>query len=274
MLAIGRALMTNPRLLIACTPKFAVTLLIDCSGSMGAGGSVEAPINVARKSAAALSEVLRDLSIPHEILGHTALSSCVDELVKSEKSAGKDFADYSRVTPFHGLVFKAFQESAVPAAVFADVAMQDNLDGEALLWASQRLGARPEKTKLLISISDGLPLAHKANTAELERHLLMTCKTIEARERDGMFLFGIGIGEKRVANFYRNAEVLESVKDLPRAIMAIVEKVLFGLGGKAGDAKAKSLMRGVSIFAGEVWHHRIFFAGLKLRHPSIKTPLH
>jgi len=107
-----------------------------------------------------------------------------------------------------------------------------------VLWAAERLGERPEKTKLLISISDGMPQAHMANTAELERHLLTACKTIEAREREGMILFGIGIGEKRVRHFYKNADVLESVGDLPRAVMGIVEKVMLGLGGRAGEAKA------------------------------------
>ena len=127
--------------------------------------------------------------------------------------------------PFQGLIFKGFNENAVPAAVFTDVSLQDNLDGEAVLWAAQRMSARPEKTKLLISISDGMPQAHMANTAELERHLLTACKSIEAREKDGMVLFGIGIGEKRVRQFYKNAEVLESVGDLPRAVFGIVEKV-------------------------------------------------
>lgn len=41
----------------------------------------------------------------------------------------------------------------------------------------------------------------------------MICQTIETREREGMYLFGIGIGEKRVKNFYKNADVLGSVKD-------------------------------------------------------------
>ena len=134
------------------------------------------------------------------------------------------------MVPFQGYVFKGFNENAVPAAVFSDVALQDNLDGEALLWAAQRLAARPEKTKLLISISDGMPQAHWAKTAELERHLLTVCKAIEAKEGDGMFLFGIGIGEKRVKQFYKNAEVLESVGDLPRAVFGIVERI-------AGDRK-------------------------------------
>ncbi len=208
-------------------PKFAVTLLIDCSGSMSSsvGGRSETHISVARKSAAALSEVLRIIGIPHEILGHTTQSDHVRSLMKSGEIDSKDVGEFSRVTPFQGLIFKGFNENAVPAAVFADIALQDNLDGEALLWAAQRLAARPEKTKLLISISDGLPQAHMANTAELERHLLTVCKTIEATEHDGVILFGIGIGEERVKHFYKNAEVLKSVCDLPRAVFWIVERI-------------------------------------------------
>jgi len=129
--------------------------------------------------------------------------------------SAEDVGEFSRVTPFQGLIFKAFNENADPAAVFSDVALQDNLDGEAILWAAERLAARQEKTKLLISISDGLPQAHLANTGELERHLLTACKVIEAKEHEGMILFGIGIGEKRVRQFYKNADVLGSVGDLP-----------------------------------------------------------
>lgn len=71
----------------------------------------------------------------------------------------------------------------------------------------------------------GLPQTHLANTAELERHLLTVCKTIEAKEHEGMTLFGIGIGEDRVRHFYKNAEVLKSVGELPRAVFKIVEGI-------------------------------------------------
>ena len=164
--------------------------------------------------------------IPHEILGHTTQSDQVRSLINADEILAEDVDEFSRVVPFQGLIFKGFNENAVPAAVFADVSLQDNLDGEALLWAAQRLAARPEKTKLLISISDGMPQAHWAKTAELERHLLTVCKAIEAKEGEGMFLFGIGIGEKRVRQFYKNAEVLESVGDLPRAVFGIVERMV------------------------------------------------
>ena len=221
-------------------PKFAVSLLIDCSGSMSSmGGARESHISIARKSAAALSEVLRSIGIPHEILGHTTQSDQVRSLINADEILAEDVDEFSRIVPFQGLIFKGFNENAVPAAVFADVALQDNLDGEALLWAAQRLAARPEKTKLLISISDGMPQAHWAKTAELERHLLTVCKMIEAREGEGMFLFGIGIGEKRVRHFYKNAEVLESIGDLPRAVFGIVERICRFDGSFVGEVGHK-----------------------------------
>jgi cobalamin biosynthesis protein CobT len=208
-------------------PKAAVSLLIDCSGSMkSAGTGGEPPIILARKAAAALSEVLRGLSIPHEIVGHTTFSDDVDALIKNGEINPEDIDDFSRFVPFRGYVFKGFEESAAPASAFSNVEMQDNLDGEALLWAVQRLAARRERTKICISISDGMPHATMSNCAELERHLLTTCKQIEAREDEGLFLFGLGIGEERVRQFYRKAAVLHKVEELPAVVLGIVERTL------------------------------------------------
>ena len=78
---------------------------------------------------------------------------------------------FSPLVPFKGYVFKGFEEKTPTAAVFSDIKLAGNLDGEAVLWAVQRLAARREKTKLVIVICDGLPCAETANTAELERHL-------------------------------------------------------------------------------------------------------
>jgi cobalamin biosynthesis protein CobT len=210
--------------------KVAVSLLIDCSGSMSSGGGKEAPITLARKSATALSEVLRNLHIPHEIVGHTTFSDEVEGMLKSGEIRPDDVGQFSRFTPFRGYVFKSFEESVVPASAFSRIDMQDNVDGEALLWAVQRLSVRRERTKICISISDGMPHATMSNSAELERHLLTTCKQIEARESEGVFLFGLGLGEDRVRGFYRNADVLKTVEDLPNVVLGIVERVLARLG--------------------------------------------
>ena len=216
-------------------PKVAVSLLIDCSGSMSSCGPCgESRIQLARKAAAALSEVLRSLSIPHEIIGHTSQTEKVEEMEENGEFTPTDCVNFSRITPFQGYMFKSFEENKAPASIFSDVAMQDNLDGEAVLWAVQRLAARQEKTKICISISDGMPLASYSNPAELERHLFLTCKQIEARESEGLFLFGLGIGEERVRQFYKNADVITTVSELPKAVLGIVEHVLGKLVGTLG----------------------------------------
>ncbi len=115
-------------------------------------------------------------------------------------------------------------------ALFAPFEMAENLDGEAVLWAAKRLDARPERTKILVVISDGLPAASDSNVGELERHLLTGCRTLEAREDEGVFLHGIGIGVERVREFYRNAEVIQEVAELPGAVVGVVERVLVGVG--------------------------------------------
>ena len=79
-----------------------------------------------------------------------------------------------------------------------------------------------------------MPAASYSNLDELERHLYLVCKQIEAREAEGLFLFGLGIGEERVRKFYKNADVLKSVADLPKTVLGIVEQVLAKLVGTLG----------------------------------------
>jgi cobaltochelatase CobT len=108
--------------------------------------------------------------------------------------------------------------------------MAENLDGEAVLWAAKRLEARTVGTKVLLVISDGLPAAADSNIGELERHLLGVCRTLGAREAEGVHLCGIGVGEERVREFYRNCEVIKEIEDLPGALVGVVGRVLVGAG--------------------------------------------
>lgn len=209
-------------------PKVAVSLLLDCSGSMTKHEEGQpSRIKVAIRAAAALSAAMRELNIPHEILGHTT------HLVNERKTPEPDLENFSRFAPFRGFTFKLFEENAEPCCLFSQFDMMENLDGEAVLWAARRLEARPEKTRVLIVVSDGLPSATHSNTGELERHLLTVCRTLEAQEEQGMHLHAIGIGEERVKSFYRNAEVIDDVSELPKAVMNVVERTMLGVGTMA-----------------------------------------
>ena len=216
-------------------PKVAVSMLIDCSGSMtqkGADGKTN--IKLATEAACCLSEVMRALNIPHEIIGHTTHTTKVDKMMKSGDLPPEEIPHFSRVVPFRGYMFKSFEEKVPPTAVFSGFTMEDNLDGEALLWSVSRLGARKERTKLCISISDGLPAAELSQRPELERHLYSICKQIEAREKENLFLFGIGIGEELVKKFFKHSHILNKIEDLPTCVLGIVEHVLIELVGTLG----------------------------------------
>ena len=209
------------RLEVRRDPKIAISLLVDCSGSMSGD-----KIGLARASACCLSEVMRQLNVPHEIVGHT---TC-DGLAPSEVSKD-DRRDYSRFVPFRGYVFKEFRENRTPTSLYAPFDMESNLDGEAVMWALTRLAARPEKTKICVVLSDSLPMASLSDTGELERHLYTVCKRAEAHQENGLFLIGLGIAVKRVREFYRNAVVLNAVDGLPKAVLGIVESVLGQMAG-------------------------------------------
>ena len=200
----------------------AVSLLIDCSGSMSG-----AKIDLARKAACCLSEVMSALQIPHEILGHTAGVLGGGDF---ELPADVDPGEFSRVLPAVLYEYKRFQDKSVPASVFSEVDLDDNLDGEAVQIALQRLAVRRERTKICIVLSDSAPMCEGSVTDELERHLLVVNKAAEHREREGLFLCGIGIQSPRVREFYRNAEVLNEIGDLPQAVLGIVEKILTKVG--------------------------------------------
>jgi len=211
------------RLEVRRDPKVAVSLLLDCSGSMSGE-----KIALARDAACCLSEVMRALNVPHEILGHTT-----DE-IRAPGVPAEIMRDYSRFVPFKGLIFKEFGESRTPTNLFTETFMEANLDGEAVLWAISRLAKRPERTKLCVVLSDGMPAASLSSTPELERHLYTVCKRAEAKEREGLFLVGLGITQERVREFYKNAVVINAVEELPRAVLGIVEAVLARVVGTLG----------------------------------------
>jgi cobalamin biosynthesis protein CobT len=230
-------------------PKVAVEIVLDCSGSMNRnteGKAKQTYLSMARKAATALSAVMSNLNIPHEIVGHTTFSKGVKKMnpdvvkqddgsvlvtIDGEAAAiqrndkTKHVGSFSRYVPFKGYVFKPFNEKRRPVAVFSKVEQEDNLDGEAILWAAKRLANRSEKTKILVVISDAQPDALMSNAAELERHLLTVTRQIESKEKDGLHLCALGMDEK-VHKFFKNAQVLDSMECLPDAMMKMVENIL------------------------------------------------
>src|SRR4029079_2345214 len=79
--------------------------------------------------------------------------------------------------------------------------LKENIDGEALLWAQQRLIGRPEQRKLLMMISTGAPVDDSTLSVNpgnyLERHLRAVIELIEERSPVELLVIGIGDAGKR-----------------------------------------------------------------------------
>jgi cobaltochelatase CobT len=98
--------------------------------------------------------------------------------------------------------------------------LKDNIDGEALLWAHERLLARNEQRRILMVISDGVPLDEATLSANpggyLEQHLRNVVKWVE--RHSSVELVAIGIGHD-VTDFYERAVAIPNVEQLGNAMI-------------------------------------------------------
>lgn len=98
--------------------------------------------------------------------------------------------------------------------------LKENIDGEALVWAHDRLMARPEQRRILMVISDGAPVDDATLSANppsyLEHHLRHVIEWIETRSP--VELVAIGIGHD-VTRYYRRAVTIVDVEQLGGTMM-------------------------------------------------------
>jgi cobaltochelatase CobT len=97
--------------------------------------------------------------------------------------------------------------------------LKENIDGEALLWAHDRMLARPEQRKILMVISDGAPVDDSTLNVNignyLERHLRQVIDEIE--NRSPVELIAIGIGHD-VTRYYKRAVTIVDAEQLGGAM--------------------------------------------------------
>ena len=196
-----------------------VTLLIDNSGSMRGR-----PITVAAMSADILARTLERCGVKVEILGFTTRSwkggQSREQWVNDEKPQNP-----GRINDLRHIVYKAADTPWRRARknlglMLREGLLKENIDGEALLWAHQRLLARPEQRRILMVISDGAPVDDATLSANpgnyLERHLREVINWIETRSE--VELTAIGIGHD-VTRYYRRAVTLIDAEELGGTMM-------------------------------------------------------
>ena len=96
-----------------------------------------------------------------------------------------------------------------------DGVLKENIDGEALIWASQRLKSRSEKRKILLVISDGTPVDDSTNSNNefdiLNNHLHQTIQRLEKHSKIEIAAIGIG---HNVGDFYHNSITVKNIEEL------------------------------------------------------------
>jgi len=120
--------------------------------------------------------------------------------------------------------------------------LKENIDGEALLWAHQRLMARPEQRKIMMMISDGAPVDDSTLSVNpgnyLERHLRGVIDLIETRSP--VELLAIGIGHD-VTRYYRRAVTIVDAEELAGAmteqLASLFEEEGRGRGSRNGNMR-------------------------------------
>ena len=191
-----------------------VTLLIDNSGSMRGR-----PISIAAISADVLARTLERCGVKTEILGFTTRAWKGGQSREAWLAAGKP-AQPGRLNDLRHIVYKRADEPWRHARknlglMMREGLLKENIDGEALKWAHDRLLARPEDRRILMVISDGAPVDDSTLSVNaagyLEMHLRRMIDWIE--KQSPVQLVAIGIGHD-VTRYYRRAVTIMDVEQL------------------------------------------------------------
>ena len=196
----------------------AVTILIDSSGSMR-GRS----ITIAAMCADILGRTLERCAVRVEILGFTTRAWRGGQARERWIAAGKP-ASPGRLNDLRHIIYKPADAAwhrcrRNLGLMMREEQLKENIDGEALIWAHNRLVVRAEERKILMVISDGLPVDNSTLLVNpsnyLEQHLKYAIDMIETHSQ--VQLIAIGIGHD-VTHHYRRAVTLTDAEQLGGAM--------------------------------------------------------
>jgi cobaltochelatase CobT len=199
-------------------PTTVVTLLIDFSGSMRGR-----PMLIAAMTVEIFARALERCGVRCEVLGFTTRDWDGGAPAREWAAAGYP-QNPGRVNALEHVIVKAadvpWRRARAGLGLFLhDELLKENIDGEAVLWAHQRLLARSERRRILVVVSDGTPMDEataQANSFEyLDDHLYRVVRTIEARSPIQLAAIGIGHDVSRV---YSNATKIAKIDQLGPAL--------------------------------------------------------
>ena len=196
-----------------------VSILVDSSGSMR-GRSM----TVAAICADIISTTLERCNVKTEVLGFTTKQWKGGESRKLWMEDGKP-ENPGRLNDIRHIIFKS---ADTPwrrgqknfGLMLREGLLKENVDGEALIWAHDRLARRTEQRKILMVISDGAPVDDSTLSTNptnfLDLHLRQVIHSIETKS--DINLIAIGIGHD-VTRYYKNAVTIHRADELGGAML-------------------------------------------------------
>lgn len=174
----------------------AVTVLIDFSGSMGGDKMVHAIA-----SGMMLNEAISKIGVPLEILGFTdRMSNSIINIFKT----------FRKPVPTEMLRQRFLRGTN---------SMSANADGEAILYAYDRLAKQTNKRKVLIVLSDGQPASSRGDCYQFTKDVI---DKIHKEKR--IEIYGIGIMDDTVKELYPHYSVIQHENELEAAVLNVVKK--------------------------------------------------
>ena len=201
-------------------PATVVSLLIDHSGSMRGR-----PMLIAAMTVEIFARALERCGVHCEVLGFTTRDWDGGEPAR-EWAAAKYPPNPGRLNALEHIVVKSadvpWRRARAGLGLFLhDEMLKENIDGEALLWAHERLMKRSEQRRILVVVSDGTPMDEATAAANgfeyLDDHLHQMVRAIEATSPVQLAAIGIGHDVSRV---YRNATRIAKIDQLGPALTA------------------------------------------------------
>ena len=196
-----------------------VSILVDSSGSMR-GRSM----TVAAICANIISTTLERCNVKTEVLGFTTKQWKGGESRKKWMEDGKP-DNPGRLNDIRHIIFKSAETpwrrgQKNFGLMLREGLLKENVDGEALIWAHDRLARRQEQRKILMVISDGAPVDDSTLSTNknnfLVLHLRQVIHSIESQS--SVSLIAIGIGHD-VTRYYKNAVTIHRAEELGGAML-------------------------------------------------------
>jgi len=190
----------------------AVSIVLDQSGSMG--GRVA---NV-KFLLIAIGEMLHKIGVPFEIFGTTTFDA---------STSNSAFTRYRAIKYIH---YKNFSENwmLTHPKIMRLSADNNNIDGEAVEYASASLATRREKRKIIFSICDGIPESGQGNDDVFRFQLKATCGRVR---KSGTEVYAIGIDTVAPEEYYGKNNFIEiDSKNLlsPETIKVFTDTIMQG----------------------------------------------